>query len=146
MSFTSFFHSIKAFFQKVFGSANLGRTISATITIAAPLVESIVAMTAGEAAADEIKSVVNEVQSDLAAAAALATSVTPGAGETVPAQIGSILNGVKTNLASLLAAGHIKDTATVGKVTNIVNTVVNEIEAILSELPTVTAPTPTAAA
>ena len=141
----SFFSKIKAFFEKVLGSGNWERTVGSVITIVAPLVESLVALTAGEPEAAEIQSVVNQVQSDLAVVAALATSVTPATGATTYQQIGTVLNGVKTNLASLLAAGHVKDTATVTKVTAIVDTVTNEVEAILSELPTATAPAPAAA-
>jgi len=135
----SFFSKVKSFFEKVFGSGNWERTVGSVITIVAPLVETLVALTAGEPEATEIQSVVNQVQSDLAAVAALATSVTPASGATTYQQIGTVLNGVKTNLASLLAAGHIKDTATLTKVTAIVDTVVNEVEAILSEVPV---PTP----
>jgi len=140
----SFFSKIKAFFEKLFESGNWERTVSSVITVIAPLVESIVALTAGEAASSEVQGVVNQVLSDLAAVQALATSATPATGATTYQQIGTVLSGIKTNLASLLAAGHIKDTATLTKVTAIVDTVVNECEAILSELPTAPAPAPPA--
>jgi hypothetical protein len=138
----TFFHGIKSFFEKLFGSAHLGRTISGTIKIAAPLVESIVEMTAGEGASNEIKSIVNEVQGDLAAAATLATSVTAEPDSANLVKVETILNGVKSNLGAILSAGHIKNAATVDKVTNVVNLVTGEIEAILSELPTAAALAP----
>ena len=135
----TFFHKIAAFFESFASSNKLGRTISGTLTLIAPLLEGVIAETAGEPAADEIKSIVSEAQSGLAVVSALATSVTPTAGESSTAQIATVLTGVKTNLAGLLAADHVKNPVTLKKVTAIVDTVVNEVEAIMSELPAIAA-------
>lgn len=135
----SFFHKIAAFFETFASSNKLGKTISGTLKLVAPLLEGIIAETAGEPAAAEVKNIVDEAQSGLAAVSALATSVTPAVGESSTAQISTVLTGVKTNLAALLTAGHIKNPATLAKVTAIVDTVTNETEAILSELPAVAA-------
>jgi hypothetical protein len=135
----SFFHKIAAFFESFATSNKLGKTISGTVKLLAPMLELVIAETAGEPAAAEVKSIIDEAQSGLAAVSALATSVTPATGESSTAQIATVLTGVKTNLSALLAAGHIKNPQKVAKVTEIVGTVTDELEAMLSELQSATA-------
>jgi hypothetical protein len=134
MSFKSFFASAEDWFEKIFGHTTWQQTASTTIALSAPLVESLVAVTAGEADSAKVQEVVNEVQTDLATVAQL---IKQSQGGTNTFQtIANILNSVKNNLSGLLAAGHIKDQATLEKVTGIVNTVLGELVAILGSIPT----------
>lgn len=120
---------IEVIFTKLFGSAPaVLQTVSATLTVVAPLVESILALTGNEAAAATILVVVSQVESDITAVDALVQST--GATPTLT----SVLTAIVSNLKTLLTAGDIKDAATLSKVTAIVDTIVAEFEAILSAL------------
>jgi hypothetical protein len=124
------FSSIEAWFKKVFTNApSWDKIASATLTVVAPLVETVVALTAGEPASAAIAVIVGKIQSDLGAATALIESATASPTLT------TILNAVKANLSALLVAGQISDPKTVAEVTSIVNTVIAEIEAISSVVP-----------
>ena len=136
----SFFASVKSFFHKLFGSLpSWEKSASSTLAFAAPLVEEIVALSAGEPAAAEVQSIVSEVQKDMAT---VATVVSGAAGEpsaTSYQTATTALNSIKTNLTGLLTAGHVKNPDTLAKVTGITNTIIGEAEAILSEMPAPTA-------
>lgn len=126
----SWFKDIENWMAKAFNAApSWQQTASATLTVTAPLLQTIVTLSAGEAAGAEVGSIVSEVQSDMAAAATLIKS--SGATPTLT----SVLGSIQTNLGGLLTAGHIKDQGTLTKVTSIVNTFVGEIEAIASVIP-----------
>jgi hypothetical protein len=131
-----FFHAIAAFFEKLGHSNSWEKSVSTTIAIAAPLTEDIVALTAGEADAAKVQSAIVEVQNDLA----LVKGVVDGAqAGTAPASLiataTASLESVKTNLGALLTAGHIKDPATLEKVTLTVNTIIGEVVAMLGAVP-----------
>jgi len=131
----SFFGSIGKFFKKAFGSEQTWERIASTaLTVVAPLTETIVGLTAGEPAGAAVAAIMTEIQNDLAAVNAVVNTA-GGSSATVE----STLKSVIANLQSLLTAGHIKDPATLSKVTVIVNTLTAEIEAILQAMPTVSA-------
>jgi hypothetical protein len=125
----SIFGKIESWFKKVFSTTTWEQKAKATLTVIAPLLETIVALSAGEPAAATVASIIAEVQSDLGAAAALIGQ----AGSTPTLR--SVLESVKSNLQSLLTAGHIKNPETQTKVTAAVNTIVGELEAVLSIVP-----------
>jgi len=130
----SFFSKIESFFEKFVHNTTWEQKVSAGIGLAAPGLESIVALTAGESDASEIQSVVSEVQTDLATVAGFLAQSQGGA--SVVSTLTTVLNAVKSNLGALLTAGHIKDAETLTKVTAIVNGVIDEVEAILPLIPT----------
>lgn len=130
----SFFSKIGHFFGKLFGAApSWSQKASTTITLVAPLTNTIIALAAGEEAAKEATAVVHEVQADLAAASHL-LSEAHGSSE-YSAGLTSVLEAVNNNLGALLAAGHIKNPEKVTKVTAIVNTITGEISAVIGALP-----------
>ena len=129
----SWFSKVVTWFEHL-GHSNWEQSASTTLKLVAPLTETIVTEAAGEADADKVQSLVTEVQSDLAVAATLISGAdAPGA--SAGTQITTALNSVTANLGGLLSAGHIKNPATLTKVTSIVKTVVGEVEAILSAMP-----------
>jgi hypothetical protein len=124
------FAKIKAFFAKVFKSTTWIQVASGTLTVVAPLVETILALLAAPLE-PEAATIFSEIQADLGAASVLIT--TAGTGGT--ATLTSVLDSVKTNLALLVPAMKIKDEATAAKVTAVVNTVIGEVEAIIQAVP-----------
>ena len=123
---TTIFHDIENIFKKLFAAEpKLAQTVTATIAVVAPLVETILVVTGDEAAAVEIEQVVEQVEADLAAITGLVK--TSGATPTLQ----SVLAAVETDLKSLLTAGDIKDSGTITKVTDIVDTIVAELQAIV---------------
>jgi hypothetical protein len=128
------FKKIGSFFSKLFNnSASWSQKASTAITLVAPLTNTIVALVGGEEDATKATAVVHEVQSDMAAAAALLSEAHGTA--TAPAGLNSILQGVTDNLGALLAAGHIKNPDTLSKVTAVVNTITGEFSAVIASLP-----------
>lgn len=125
----TFFSKIEAFFKKVFGSTNWERTASATLTVIAPLLTTVITLTAGEPAAAAVSAVITDVQNDLAAASALI-----GAADSNPTLTG-IFSAITTNLNGLLSAAEIKNPTTQEQVNSVVGTVLGEIEAIVSVIP-----------
>lgn len=127
MSLKSFFSEVETEFKKLFGTAPAAlQTASGVLTVVAPLVESIVALTGNEAAAAAISVVVGQVKADMAAVSTLIKS--SGATPTVT----SVMNAIVANLKDLLTAGDIKNESTLSTVTAVVNTIVSEIEAVLA--------------
>ena len=86
----------------------------------APLVEEIVALSAGEPAAAEVQSVIGEVQKDMATVAAVVSGAAGAPSATSYQTATTALNSIKSNLGGLLSAGHIKNPDTLSKVTGIV--------------------------
>jgi len=128
----TFFGKIENFFKKVFGSTKWETTAASVITLVAPLLETVVTLTAGEPAAMLVENVIHEIQGDLAAVSAVVTSaVVPGTTGSA-AVATNVLTAVQNNLQQLLAAAEIKNPVTQQQVTGIVNTVAGEINAILA--------------
>lgn len=135
--FESLFSKIKSIFKKLFSmEPKLAQAISATITVVAPLLETILVVIGDAPVAVVVSGIVEKIQTDLAAATALVE--TSGATPTLT----SVLNSVITNLNTILTAADVKDPATQEKLTTIVNTLVAEIQAILVEIPVITNPIP----
>lgn len=133
--FESLFSKIKSIFKKLFGmEPKIAQAISATITVVAPLLETILIVLGDAPVAAIVSDIVETIQTDLAAATALVQS--SGATPTLT----GVLNAVVTNLNSILSAADVKDPVTLEKLTTIVNTLVAEIQAILIELPAIKNP------
>jgi len=133
MSLSTFFHSVFHFFENLGHSNKWEKAANATIGIIGPLTERIVEMTAGEAAAGEVKNIISQVQNDLGVVAGVVGAASANNASADPSLLSTVFaacNSVKSNLSGLLAAGHVKDTATMTKVTSTVNTIVGEIDAI----------------
>ena len=121
---------VEAWFKKVFSKApGWEKTASAVLTYVAPLLETVIALTAGEPAAAAIATVVGKVQSDMAVAAVTIEDANASVSLT------GVLTSIQTNLSSLLTAGQITDAATVTKVTAVVNTIIAEIKAVAAAVP-----------
>jgi hypothetical protein len=127
----SFFSKLESFFKKVFGSSTWERTAETAITITAPLLETLVALTAGEPAAAALTGVIKQAENDLAGTAVLLQQAQLGDG-TAKTQATNMIAAVDTNLQTLLTDAQIKDPATLEKVTAVVNTVSGELQAILA--------------
>jgi hypothetical protein len=132
----SVFKRVEAFFKKAFGSTSWEKTVSATLTYTAPVLETVVALTAGEPAAALITGIVREVQTDMAVVAVTVDDAQSPAGTTAPASAVNVLGSIKTNLASILAGGHIEDPKTLTAVTGVVDKVIGEVDAMLENAPT----------
>lgn len=128
------FHKIASFFGKLFGSIpSWSQKASAAISYVAPLLNTILAFTAGPEYTGVVSNIVAQVQSDLALAAAV-ISEAHGAGGA-PAGLSGTLQSIIDNLNGLLTAGHIKDPNLVAKVTILVNLIAGELQAVLTSIP-----------
>jgi hypothetical protein len=137
----SFFGKIEHVFEEVEteakrilgNSATWDKTASATLTFVAPLLETVLALTAGAPASAAASKVVSRIQTDLAIAATVIST-----GEATPTLTGA-LNDIQTNLSGLLKVAQVSDPVTVAKVNAVTNTILAEVKAIVASLPTVTA-------
>ena len=136
----TFFQEIDTWFRKTFTNTTWAQKASVALNVVAPLVETVVALTAGEPAAAVIAKIVSEIQVDMGTASVLLQQAA-----ATPTLTGS-LTAIQANLSSLLADGHISDEKTVAEVTAIVDTISGEIAAILGVLPGAAAPVPPATA
>lgn len=126
---------IKGFFAKLFTNApTWAQEASTVLKLSAPLVESIVELTAGDAGAAAVKAVIAEVQSDMVAAANFLNDAHSGSTSGVPS-IQGLVSAISNDIGSLLTAGHIKDTKTLADVTAVVQTISGELSTILGLLP-----------
>lgn len=127
--FESIFRDIGGIFKKLFAAEpKITQVVIATITVIAPLVETILVVTGQEVEARAVELVIEQVETDLTAITALVQSsgVTP--------TLTSVLNAVVENLESLLTAGQIKDPNTIKTVTATVGVIVGELKAIIAEI------------
>lgn len=137
----SIFGSVGGFFKKLFGSTlSWSQKLSTVLTLTGPTINLLLLDTAGTEYAAEVTQVIHEIQSDLAAAAKLVADSHGTNGSGVAASLINILDGVTANLDSLLAAGHIKNAATVAKVKALVETVDGEAKALQSLVPQTQSP------
>lgn len=138
----SFFSKIGSFFKKVLGGeAKWERVVSSTLSVIAPILETVIGLTAGAPIENAVAGVINQVQSDLAAVNAV---VTTSGGSTATAA--SLLTAAKTDLSQLLSAADIKNSTLNTQVSATVNLVIGEVEAMLAALPAATAVPATASA
>lgn len=129
--------SFLSIFKKLFSHApTWSQTASATLTLTAPLLQTILLTTAGEEDAAQVSKVIAEVQTDLALAAHLISDSNGQAptADTIAA-INTALDAVSDNLSDLLAAIHIKNPTTKTKVETITKTIIGETQAILALVP-----------
>jgi len=126
----SFLTSVESFFKKYFANTSWTQTASAAIALTAPSLEALVLAATNAEDAASIQKVVSEVQTDLGVVSQLL--VQAQGGTDVKTTITNVLTSVNANLAGLLEAGHIKDEATVTKITALVKAVTGELEAVLS--------------
>ena len=135
----SFFHSISTFFSRtVHSSAQWTQVASTTLTLTAPLVQTIAVLVAGNESGAETTKVIQEIQRDFTTAASLIADAHSGKSGATE-QLQSVLTSINTNLNGLLAAGHVKDAATLQKLTVGVNAITAEVNAILAVIPKQTA-------
>lgn len=126
----SLFSKIGSWFKKVFGhAASWEKIASVTLTVAAPLTETIIGLTAGEPASAAVAKIISQIQNDMAA-----VSVTIESAGPTPT-ITSFLEAIDSNAKLLLTSGDIKDPATLAKVQEVVDVITGEIAAILAVLP-----------
>lgn len=135
-----FFHRVGAAFKKLFGSTTWEKTTSATITYVAPLLETLVALTAGGPAETLVAGIVAKVQKSLATVSAVVedATATPPANEL--AAVEQALGSIQTNLPTLLEAAEIKNSTHATEITATTNTIIGEVDAILQNIPSATAP------
>ena len=131
-----FWDKVESAFKKLFGSTKWEQTTSSVITYVAPLLETLVALTAGGPAAALVTGIVNTVQADLTTVAAVVNgaTATPPANEL--AAVNQALTSIKNNLPTLLTAAEVKNSTNASKITAVVNTVIGEVEAIAENIPT----------
>src|ERR1039458_7668805 len=138
----SFFSKIEAAFKKVFGSSKWEQTAETTLTLVAPLLETLLALTAGAPAATAVGVVIAKIQMGLATAAKLSSDIKAGTlnATTGAAQLSAALTAVQADLATVLSAAQIKDQTTQATVTALVDMVSGEVQAILAAVPAPVAP------
>ncbi len=125
----TFFEHIGAWFKKHLGSAaSFEHTASTALKIAEPLINTLLALTAGEPIAAKVQSVANQVIQDLNNTSAILNGAAAPGGMTIT----SLLTGVQSNLGTLLADADIKNSTKVEQITGIVNTLLGEVSAVLS--------------
>jgi hypothetical protein len=139
MSIESFFagipkaaHTFGAWFEKEWAklykdAPAIEKVADATLTYAGPALDLVLA-DVDPAAAAVVAPIIAEAQKDLSVANGLIYDfgATPNAA--------SILTTVENNLGSILAAGHIKNSATVAKLTGIINGIGSLAAAILKSI------------
>lgn len=142
----TFFKKIESFFKSIGHAAPWEKTAATALSVAAPLLDTLVTLTAGEAAGELVSSIVSAIQTKMAQATALlstATSDLPPGGLTVS----GILSDINTNLGTLLADADVKNSTKITQIESVVKTVSGEITAITAAMPATPAqPTPTAPA
>jgi len=134
------FAHIKNFLEKFFGSTQWERVAMNTLNVVAPLIETVLALTAGEPIAAEVGVIVGKVQAGLKAATDLVTSAQSGTAKDVTGEMKTVLTGIQSNLTELLAAAQIKNPDTLSKVTAVVNVISQEVTAVLEAMPSTPAP------
>jgi hypothetical protein len=128
---------IESFFKSIFGHLAKWEPIAATaVKAAAPFTLELVTEIGGGADGAAAQSIVTEIQSDMALVYGFLN--TPG---TSMQKVVGTLNTITDNLSSLLTAGHIKDQATITKVTPIVSTISAAIQTIIALIPSGTTAT-----
>jgi hypothetical protein len=138
MSVKTFFEHVGEWFKEHLGSAaTFEKTAATAISIAEPLLDTLLTLTAGEPFAVMVCGVVTQVKNDLNNTSAILNGAEATGGMTVT----SLLTSVQTNLGTLLADADIKNSTKAADITGAVNTLIGEVEAILAA-----APAPAAAA
>jgi hypothetical protein len=128
-----FFSAIGGFFKKVFNLApSWSQVASAALTVAGANISKIVGLIAGTDAGALSAKVIAEIQADLVACKTL---IADAHGTNDAVGLDNALNSLNQHFGELLAAGHIKDAATLAKVEGIVNVVISTVEGVIALLP-----------
>lgn len=105
---------------------------STALKLAAPLLETLVTLTAGAPIAAKVAAIVAQAQADMAGAA---TVISQAGSTTGGVSITSFLSSVQTNLGTLLTDADVKDATEFTKIESTVTTVLGEVQAIASSMP-----------
>jgi hypothetical protein len=129
MSVKTFFEHIDEWMKDHLGNAaTFEKTAATAISIAEPLLNTLLALVAGEPFAARVSALVTQVTNDLNNTSAILNGAAATGGMTVT----SLLSGVKSNLGTLLEDADIKNSAKSAEITGVVNTLTGEVEAILA--------------
>lgn len=129
----TFFEHIGDFLKDHLGSAaSFEQTAATTLTVVAPLLNSLLALTAGEKYATKVSAVVAQVQTSLSNTAALLNGAEAG---DATHSVAGFLTEAQTALPTLLADADVKNSTKVAQIEGIVNTVLGEIGAIAAAIP-----------
>jgi hypothetical protein len=125
----TFFDHIGEWFQDHLGNAaTFEKTAATAISVAEPLLDTLLALAVGEPFAAKVQAIANQVVNDLNNTSAILKGAEATGGMTVT----SLLTSVQTNLGTLLADADIKSSAKSAEITDVVNTLSGEVEAILT--------------
>lgn len=134
----SFFAHIKEWFDEHFGSIQSDEQTAATaLTVCAPLLNTLITLTAGAPIAAKVSAVVATVQTKLNNAIALLNGAEAG---DPSHSVDGFLSDVQSTLGTLLADADVKNSTKATQITSIVNTIVGEVEAIQTATAGHTAP------
>lgn len=130
----SFFETIGHELKSIFTSTTWEQKVLSTLAYTEPFIVGILTL-ADPAIAPFVTGVINAVVADLTTVKTIVQqgTVAPGSSEAVA--ITTALDSVKSNLNGLLADAHVKNSASVAKITAAVDLVNGEVDAILQEAP-----------
>lgn len=130
------FTAIGGFFKRVFGSEqNWEKAASITLTVAQPLVQTLLTLTTGPEVAAEESKVVQIIQADLKTV----NDIVVSSGPTPDAL--TLLDAILANLRELTSSVAIKDPTSQAAFNAITVTLIGEMEAIIQLIPGSTANT-----
>lgn len=135
MSVSSFFHRVGSAMKKLFGSSTWEKSAQATISYVAPLLETIVQLSAGSGAEQAVASIIGKVQSDLATLSAVVDEANASTDPHASAVVATVLGSIRDNLSDLLGMAEIKNAGKVTEITAAVNLIAGEVNAMLGSLP-----------
>jgi hypothetical protein len=137
----SFASKVEAEFKKLFHEAPSWLAIAqGVLTYLGPIVVTIADIAGGVALGTEANTIIADIKTKLATAAALATTVDNATSLT------GLLADIQSDLPSLLSALQISNPSTVSSVTNYTDIIGTEITALLNAIPASTTTVPATAA
>src|SRR5271157_4962597 len=133
MSLKTFFEHVGDWLKEVLGKeATWEQAASTALKVAAPLLTTLITLTAGAPIAAKVAGIVAQVQADMAGAA---TVISTSGAATGGVTISSFLGSVQTNLGTLLTDADVKNSTEFTKIESTINTVIGEVVAIGSAMP-----------
>jgi hypothetical protein len=128
---------IKGFFSHVFSffendAAKFETSAATTISVALPLLNEMITLTAGSAIATKVSNVGHQVITDLQNTAAILNGAEAGSADH---SVSGFLQDAVQALPTLLADADVKNSEHASTIEGVVTTVVGELQAILSALP-----------
>ena len=126
----SFASKVETEFKKLFHEAPSWLSIvQAVLTYLGPVVVMLADAAGGAALGTEADTILADIKTKLATAAALATTV-----NNAP-NLAGVLTDIQSDLPSLLAALQVSNPSTVSEVTSYTNTIGTEITALMNAIP-----------